>query len=85
MPLEPPPAEAMTKTRGVLSRKARPVWLTDCIDHVGIGGLGDFPFEPGQQPLVIVHKGQAAQGARTLRLQRTRHGIELLTRQPFRQ
>jgi hypothetical protein len=27
--LQPPPAAASTQTRGVLSRSARPVWLTD--------------------------------------------------------
>ena len=41
--------------------------------------------QPGQQTLLIVGERQPAQGARALRLQRARHAVKLVARQPFRQ
>ena len=53
------------------------------INVVRIGRFLDLALEPGQQPLLIVGKGQSSQSTIALRLQRTGQSVQLLARQPF--
>src|SRR5260370_40743555 len=55
------------------------------VENIRMGNLLDFFSQPSHEPQVIVRKSQPSQGSGSLRLQGTRHVVELLARQPIRE
>ena len=55
------------------------------IENVRMSDLLDLFSQPSHEPQVIVRKRQPSQGSGSLRLQGTRHVVELLARQPIRE
>src|SRR5256885_9044142 len=52
------------------------------VDGLGARDVLQVAPQPGDEPLLVLGECQPAQRPRALRLQRARHGVELLARQP---